>query len=209
MEGLFITFEGVDGCGKSTQTRFLSEYLMEKGYNVLVTREPGGCEIAEKIRELLLDINNEEMDDKTEALLYAAARAQHVEQIIKPAVKQGKIVLCDRFIDSSLAYQGVGRNLGIKNVFSVNKFGIGDLMPNKTFFLDFPPHLAFERMKKKQKFDRIETQSEEFYIQLYNGFLQLIEYGKETNNDRIIKIDVSGTKFETHEIIKKEMDKLL
>ena len=108
MKGLFITFEGVDGCGKSTQLKFLGEYLAEKGYDLLYTREPGGCEISEKIRSLLLDVDNAAMDSKTEALLYAAARAQHVAQIIKPALEAGKIVLCDRFIDSSIAYQGYG-----------------------------------------------------------------------------------------------------
>ena len=122
MKGLFITFEGVDGCGKSTQMRFLSEYLTKRGIEPVLTREPGGCNISEQIRDMVLDIENREMGDRTEALLYAAARAQHVEEVVRPAVKAGKIVLCDRFIDSSLAYQGVGRGLGIDKVMGYQSF---------------------------------------------------------------------------------------
>ena len=119
--------------------RFLSEYLIEEwSICPVLTREPGGCNISEKIRDLVLDIENREMSDRTEALLYAAARAQHVEEVIAPAVRDGQIVLCDRFIDSSLAYQGVGRGLGIEAVMDINRFAMGDMMPDKTFFLDFP-----------------------------------------------------------------------
>lgn len=205
MKGLFITFEGVDGCGKSTQMRFLSEHLLEQGMKPVLTREPGGCNIAEKIRDLVLDIENKEMSDRTEALLYAAARAQHAEEVIGPAVAEGKIVLCDRFIDSSLAYQGVGRGLGIENVMDINCFAMGSMMPDKTFFLDFPPHLAFERMSKKRVHDRLETQEEEFYILLYNGFVKLSEMYPE----RIIRIDASGDKFATQEIVRAKMDEIL
>lgn len=204
-KGLFITFEGVDGCGKSTQMRFLSEYLMEKEYDLFLTREPGGCNISEKIRELVLDVENKEMTDRTEALLYAAARAQHVEQVIEPAVRDGKIVLCDRFIDSSLAYQGIGRGLGIENIMQINQFAMGDRMPDKTFFLDFPPHLAFERMSKKRVHDRLETQEERFYTELYNGFTQLAE----TFPERIIRIDASGDKFATQKIVQTTMESIL
>ncbi len=205
LKGLFITFEGVDGCGKSTQMRFLSEYLTEKGIAPVLTREPGGCNIAEKIRDLVLDIGNKEMRDRAEALLYAAARAQHVGEVIDPAVDGGKVVLCDRFIDSSLAYQGVGRGLGIGQVMEINRFAMGDRMPDQTFFLDFPPHLAFERMSKKRVHDRLETQEEEFYILLYNGFVQLSELYPE----RIIRIDASGDKFETQEIVREKMNEIL
>ncbi|MEF9863418.1 MAG: dTMP kinase [Christensenellaceae bacterium] len=205
MRGLFITFEGVDGCGKSTQMKFLAEYLQENGYDILLTREPGGCAISEKIRELVLDISNEEMSDATEALLYAAARAQHVKQVIKPAILQGKIVLCDRFIDSSLAYQGMGRELGMNEIMEINKFAMGDVMPDKTFFLDFPPHLAFERMSQKRVHDRLETQEEAFYILLYNGFVKISEMYPQ----RILRIDASGEKIETKEIVRAEMMKVL
>ena len=206
MKGLFITFEGVDGCGKSTQMRFLSEYLEEeKGITPVLTREPGGCNIAEKIRELVLDVQNREMGDRTEALLYAAARAQHTSEVIRPAVDAGKVILCDRFIDSSLAYQGVGRELGIHEVMEINRFAMGDMMPDKTFFLDFPPHLAFERMSKKRVHDRLETQEKDFYIMLYNGFVELAE----TYPQRIVRIDASGDKFSTQEKVRAAMDKIL
>ena len=116
MKGYFITFEGPDGSGKTTQINLLKEYLVNKGHDVIVTREPGGTPISEAIRNIILDTRHKEMNAITEMLLYAAARAQHVAQLIKPALDQGKIVLCDRFVDSSVAYQGVGRNLGIEMI---------------------------------------------------------------------------------------------
>ncbi len=205
MKGLFITFEGVDGCGKSTQMRFLAEYLTEGGYNPLVTREPGGCPIAEQVRGILLDINNGEMCDSTEALLYAAARAQHVAEVISPAVADGRIVLCDRFVDSSLAYQGVGRELGIEKILQINEFAINGIMPDYTFFLDFPPELAFKRMNEKKVHDRLETQDEAFYAKLYGGFAQLAERWPE----RILRIDASGDKFRTRGIVREKMKEIL
>jgi dTMP kinase len=205
MKGLFITFEGVDGCGKSTQLRLLGEHLSQQGYDLLFTREPGGCDIAEKIRELLLDVENNEMDSKTEALLYAAARAQHVAQVIKPAMEAGKIVLCDRFVDSSIAYQGVGRGLGINDVMAINRFAMAGIMPDKTFFLDFPPDLAFERMSKKRVHDRLELEKMHFHETLYNGFIQLSKLYPE----RIIRVDASGAKYETAEIIRNSMAEIL
>ena len=205
MKGLFITFEGVDGCGKSTQMRLLCEYLESKGFDIRQTREPGGCEIAEQIRDMLINIENSQITDMTEALLYAAARAQHVEEVIRPAVEAGKIVLCDRFVDSSLAYQGEGRSLGIETIYEINKYAIKDLLPDKTFFLDYPPQLAFERMSKKKVHDRLEVQSYDFYEKLYNGFKKLSDMYPE----RIIRIDAKGEKNQTHELIIKEMDKIL
>lgn len=205
MKGLFITFEGVDGCGKSTQMRFLAEHLQERGIQPVLTREPGGCSIAEQVRGIVLDIDNAEMCDNTEALLYAAARAQHVAEVIRPAVERGEIVLCDRFVDSSLAYQGVGRGLGIEKIWEINQFAIDGLMPHKTFFLDFPPELAFQRMSKKRIHDRLETQDKEFYLALYNGFVSLAERWPE----RFIRIDASGSKFDTREIVRAEMDRIL
>ncbi len=204
-KGMFITFEGVDGCGKSTQMRFLAEYLQSIGVDVVTTREPGGCTISEQIRDMLLSLDNYEITDMTEALLYAAARCQHVDEIIRPACDAGKIVLCDRFIDSSLAYQGSGRGLGIDRIMDLNRYAIGDMMPDKTFFIDFPPEMAFNRMSKKRVHDRLETQSLEFYQNLYRGFKELAEMYP----DRIITIDASGDKFQTKEIIQGEMDRIL
>ena len=133
-KGLFITFEGVDGCGKSTQMRFLSEYLEELGVEHILTREPGGCPVAEEIRQILLSKEDKDMEDMTEALLFAAARVQHIEQVIKPALAEGKVVLCDRYLDSSVAYQGYGRLLGEDTVLNVNRYAVEHCMPDVTFF---------------------------------------------------------------------------
>lgn len=205
MKGLFVSFEGMDGCGKSTQIRLLAQYLEKQGYKVLTTREPGGCSISEQIRDILLNIDNGEMADSTEALLYAAARAQHVGEVIKPALEQGKIVLADRFLDSSLAYQGAGRDLGTERIFEIGKFSTGGLIPNKTFFLDLPPEKAFKRMNSHKQKDRLETQQKEFYIKIYNCFKELVE----NEPKRFIEIDVSGDKFQTHSIIVEKMNEIL
>ena len=134
MEGLFITFEGPDGAGKSTQVHLINAYLKDMGYKTLVTREPGGTPIGEKIRNLLLNCDHSEMSALTEMYLYAAARAQHVGQLIKPALQEGTIVLCDRFVDSSIAYQGFGRGLGMDLVEAVNLFALQDIEPDLTLF---------------------------------------------------------------------------
>lgn len=149
MKGYFVSFEGPDGAGKST---VLKEVLAEIGPELrpqyLVTREPGGSKIAEKIRDIILDPANDEMNAKTEALLYAASRSQHVEEIIRPALKTGKLVFSDRFVDSSLAYQGEGRDLGIAEVKQINDFATGKLDPDLTFFLDVAPEVGLSRIKK-------------------------------------------------------------
>jgi len=205
MPGLFITFEGTDGAGKSTQIRFLNEYLLSKGFQTHVTREPGGCAISEAIREILLDRKNAQMDARTEALLYAAARAQHIKEVVLPAVAAGKIVLCDRFIDSSYAYQGFGRELGLQNVMAINEFAIGRYMPDKTFFLYLPPDKAFSRMNENKVHDRLESAGEDFHYRVFQGFLAIAQIF----SDRIVSIDVKGTKQETHALIKQAMDEVL
>ncbi len=198
MSGFFITFEGVDGCGKSTQLRFMAQHLSELGYSVVTTREPGGCGIAEKIRDLLLDVKNTEISDVTEAMLYASARVQHVDEVIKPALDSGKIVLCDRFIDSSLAYQAYGRGLGVDLVLNINDYAMKTCMPDLTFFLDYPPALAFERMKKRQEHDRLEQAGKEFFMQVYSSFMSIAQMFPK----RIVTVDVSGSKFETKDKLK-------
>lgn len=133
--GIFITMEGPEGAGKTTITQMLGKALQQEGYQVLLTREPGGVPISEQIREVILNKDNTAMDSRTEALLYAAARRQHLVEVVMPELERGGIVLCDRFIDSSLAYQGHARGLDIKEVYNINKFAIGDMMPDATFFL--------------------------------------------------------------------------
>ena len=187
MKGLFITLEGVDGSGKSTQIQCLKEYFENRGFDVLVVREPGSTTIGEQVRDILLDINNDKMTPITEAMLYAAARAQLVSEVIKPALLEGKIVIADRFIDSSLAYQGIGRDIGIDNVYKINSYALGDLMPNITFFLDISPLPAMARKVKQHSLDRLELCGLGFQNDLYEGFKYLATiYG-----DRIKTIDAT------------------
>ena len=187
-EGIFISFEGLDGCGKSTQMKLAGEYLKERGYEILVTREPGGCPISERIREIILDVASAGMTAECEALLYAAARAQHVETVIKPALKQGYAVLCDRYIDSSLAYQGYGRQLGRDNVAQINAPAIKDLLPDFTLFYDMDEESAINRRRSATEPDRLELENEAFRSRCREGFLELAASQK-----RIIKLNAAGT----------------
>jgi dTMP kinase len=186
MRGVFITFEGPDGSGKTTQIRLLAEYLNAKGYPVVMTREPGGTKISEDIRTIILDPENKEMDDMTEALLYAAARAQHVAQLIKPSVEEGKIVLSDRFMDSSIAYQGYGRELGDK-IRIINEYAVAGMHPDLTFFLDLSAEAGISRANKRQKLDRLEQESIAFHKKVYEGYLEL----SKIYSDRYVIIDAS------------------
>ncbi len=172
-KGLFITIEGTDGSGKSTQIPFIKGFLEKKGYKVLLTREPGGTQIGEKIRDLLLDKQNKEMCDMTEALLYAASRAQHVKEFIVPALKQGKVVLCDRFVDSSIVYQGKGRELGLETVKSINDFATCGLEPDLTILLDIDPEKGLERVKENSDVDRLEQEKLAFHKKVYEGYKDL------------------------------------
>lgn len=185
--GLFITFEGIDGAGKSTQIQIVKKLLEDKGYEVVLTREPGGTDISEKIREIILDNDNDEMSFVTEALLYAASRAQHVYQVIKPQLKQGKIVICDRYIHSSIAYQGYARGLGAEKVMSINSHAIDGLLPDISFFILLPSEKAMERLKKSEKhLDRLEVEKIDFFKKVEQGYEKM---AKEYEN--IIVIDAS------------------
>ena len=148
---MFITFEGPDGAGKSTIIKLVHEKLLQDGFNIVLTREPGGTPIAEKIRDIILDNSNQALDARTEALLYAASRRQHLVEKIWPALKEGKIVLCDRFLDSSLAYQGGGRNLGVENVLNINLFATENTYPDLTLFFDVSPEVGLARVSKDKK----------------------------------------------------------
>lgn len=171
MSGAFITFEGADGSGKSTQIKLLAEYVTKKKYPLICTREPGGTAIGDKIRALLLDSQNAEMHSRTELLLYAAARAQHVEQVILPALRQNKVVLCDRFNDSTLVYQGMGRQLSIAQLQELNKLSTGGLEPHLTILLDIPPTKVAERLNTRLgQADRMEQAGFEFYAKVCAGY---------------------------------------
>ena len=198
MKGTFITFEGCEGAGKSTQIRLLSQYLAERGKECVVTREPGGSAISEAIRTVILDGKNTAMTDECEALLYAAARAQHLSDTVLPALEEGKTVLCDRYIFSSFAYQGYGRGLDMDFLRAVNSFALQGHMPDITLFLDIPPRSAFERKHGADQNDRIEQAGEAFHARVYQGYLRLAE----EYPGQIVRVDCSGTKFETNEKIR-------
>jgi dTMP kinase len=185
--GIFITLEGPDGAGKTT----IAHMLAEKFENTMLTREPGGIDIAEQIRRVILAKENIAMDPRTEALLYAAARRQHLVEKVKPALKQGKMVLCDRFVDSSLAYQGYARGLGVDEVFSINQFAIGDMMPELTIYFDIDPESGLERISKNQgrEVNRLDLESLDFHQKVHEGYQLLLERFPE----RMIKIDASGS----------------
>ena len=193
MKGRFIAFEGCEGAGKSTQIRLLSEYLKEKNIPCLITREPGGGKISEEIRRIILDGKNTEMSDSCEALLYAAARAQHLSDTVVPALERGDTVLCDRYIFSSFAYQGYGRGLPLSFLKEINAFAVEGHMPDVTLFLDIPSSRAFERKHGADPDDRMEQAGEAFHRRVYEGYKALLqEYP-----DRLFAIDCSGTKYET------------
>lgn len=190
--GKFITIEGCDGCGKSTQTERLKEYFDEHGFAYVSTREPGGGKISEAIRELILDGKNAEMTDECEALLYAAARVQHLSDTVAPALEAGKIVLCDRYVDSSFAYQAEGRGLDDKFVASINAYAIERFTPDATIFIDLPPREAFLRKHGADKNDRMELAGEAFHERVYRGFLKQARENKE----RFIVVDGRKSKDE-------------
>ncbi len=204
MSGLFITLEGTDGAGKSTQLSLLNNYLKEKGFNVLLVREPGGTNIGEKIRNIILDIENKEMDCMTEALLYASSRAQLVNQIIIPELKKGSVVICDRFVDSSIVYQGIARNIGIDVVKKINNIATGGLIPDITFFLDLPPNKAIERKKEQKELDRLESEKDYFYKKVYDGYKILIDQ----NSERIKIIDALQSIDTIHKNIVDYLEKI-
>lgn len=191
--GAFITFEGCEGSGKSTQIRLLSERLKREGISHIVTREPGGSDIAEQIRAIILSGKNTAMCDECEALLYAAARAQHLRERVQPELERGMLVLCDRFVDSSLAYQGYARGLGMKFIEEINAFALRDFRPDLTLFLNISPKSAFERKHGADENDRMEQLGLNFHSRVYEGYLKLAESYPE----RIVKVDCSGTKWDT------------
>lgn len=172
MSGYFITFEGVEGAGKTSVLHTLTDKLTHLGFEVIATREPGGIDIAEQIRNIILDLENVKMEERTEALLYAAARRQHLVEKILPELEKGKIVLCDRFIDSSLAYQGHARGLGIEEVYRINKFAIQDLMPGLTLLFDIDPLKGLERIaaNKDRERNRLDLEQLDFHKQVYEGY---------------------------------------
>ena len=171
----FITFEGPDGSGKTTVSKAVTERLQQEGYPVRYTREPGGSDIAEQIRDVILDPKNTKMDARTEALLYAASRRQHLVEIILPALENGTHVISDRFIDSSLAYQGCGRNIGIDEVYSINQFAIESYMPDKTIYLDLEAEVGLSRIQGREFLDRLDQESIDFHERVFEGYQEVLK----------------------------------
>lgn len=169
-KGCFIVIEGPDGSGKTTVCKLLSEKLKEEGKEVVHTREPGGIDIAEQIRNVILDPKNVAMDAKTEALLYAASRRQHLVERVIPSIKEGKIVLCERFVYSSLVYQGYARELGIDEVFGINRFAIGDMMPDLVIYLDVDEKTGLSRVDSRGNKDRLDGESSDFHKRVVEGY---------------------------------------
>lgn len=173
-KGYFVTLEGGEGSGKSTQLKLLEDYLDKGGYDVIYTREPGGTPISEEIRKILLGGKNVEMSDETEALLFAAARAQHIKEKILPAIAEGKTVVCDRYVHSSLVYQGYARGLG-EFVEKVNSYALENCMPDVTIFLDITPERAFARKGGADANDRLEQSGIDFHRRVYDGYVRMAE----------------------------------
>lgn len=192
--GYFITVEGSDGVGKSTQIHNIENYFLKLGYEVQLTREPGGTSIGDKLRDILLDVSNDEMNKMTEMLIYAASRAQHIKELIEPSLKKGKIVISDRYIDSSIAYQGYGRRLGEDVVKIVNEYASFGLIPDLTFWLDLDPELGRKRIlsrsiiqDKDVTFDRIELEKNDFHNRVREGYKEIAR----KNPERVHRIDAS------------------
>ena len=194
MKGTFITFEGCEGVGKSRQIKLLEEYLVKNNKEYYLTREPGGTPVSEQIRSVILDGKNVSLTDECEALLYAAARVQLLKEIVKPRLDAGQLVLCDRYIDSSLAYQGYARGLGCDFVEKINDYAIKNFMPDYTIFLNLTPEEAFKRKGGVDKTDRLELSGMEFHQKVYNGYVEL----SKKYSDRFIVIDASGSREQTH-----------
>ena len=210
--GIFITIEGIEGCGKSTQAKMLRRYLGKKGFDVILTREPGGTEIGNQIRSILLDRKNKKIVPVAELLLYAASRAQHVNEVIFPGISGGKIVVCDRFSDATTAYQGYGRGLDRKTIFLLDKISTARLVPDLTIVLDLPEEIGLERAKKRNREmgisggeGRIEEEGLTFHRKIRKGYLKIA-----SNNQKRVKVinALNGINQINAEIC-KEADKLI
>ncbi|OBZ15447.1 dTMP kinase [Bacillus sp. FJAT-27264] len=186
-QGFFITLEGGEGSGKTTIIGRLAAYLQNRSIPYLITREPGGIEIAEKIRSIILDPAHTAMDSRTEALLYAAARSQHLAEVVEPALEKGLTVLCDRFVDSSLVYQGYARGLGMEAIWDINRFAIGSRMPDLTFYLDIEPEVGLSRIAANQdrEVNRLDMESLAFHEKVREGYQLVVN----NNPDRIVVLD--------------------
>lgn len=208
--GLLITFEGPDGSGKTTQLGLLAEHLRALGHDVLTTREPGGTAIGDQIRAVLHDVKNVEMTRETEFLLYAASRAQLVRQVLKPHLARGGTVLCDRFADSSMAYQGYGRELDLEAISLITQFATGGLTPDLTIYLDLPVEVGIERKQSAHlaqagEWNRLDQQTLDFHRRVHQGYLKMAQ----ANPDRWLIVDATQSIPDTHASIRMRLERLL
>ncbi len=195
--------EGPDGSGKTTQINLLMKYLESRGYDIVIAREPGGTAIGEAIREIILNKEYQEMSHMTELFLYASARVQLVNQVIRPALEEGKAVICDRFVESSAVYQGIGRGLGVETVYEVNNYALGDVKPKLTVFMDIEAEEGIRRKKDQAELDRMEMEDMSFHQRVVEGYRQL----SQLYPDRIFPVDATLPIEEIHSIIVKEVEK--
>jgi dTMP kinase len=213
MAGLFVTFEGIEGCGKTTQAELLRLGLEKEGRHVVFTREPGGTEVGERIREVLLDNRIRGMEPLTELFLYLASRAQHVQELIRPAIKEGAIVICDRFADASLAYQGAGRGIGTSRVLTLNEVATFGLVPDYTVLLDLPVELGLKRMSARLggrgQQDRIEREEMDFHVRVREAYLTLAQKSSDRISDRIEVFDGTRRKEELAQEILSRVKEIL
>lgn len=206
--GLFISIEGPEGSGKTTVAKKITEKLLQEGYPVIYTREPGGVEIAEKIRDIILDVKNVNLDAKSEALLYAASRRQHLVEKVEPALKRNEIIICDRFIDSSLAYQGHARKIGIDEVYAINMFAIGNTLPDLTILLDIDPEVGLQRIneQRSEEINRLDLEDIQFHKMVHEGY-QII---KNKYRQRFTIVDGNQSKDEVfttiYQIVKAKIN---
>jgi len=206
-KGYFLSLEGNEGAGKSSIVKMASQYLSSKGLEVITSREPGGIAIAEQIRSVILDKNNTMMDGRTEALLYAAARRQHYVEKISPSLIEGKTIICDRFIDSSLAYQGYARGLGIDEILTINEFAVDHIFPDLTLYLDVDPEVGLERIRanENREVNRLDLESMSFHQKVREGYLEVMDRFP----DRIVKINANVQLNEVFEEVKRVFDQFL
>lgn len=204
--GLFITFEGPDGCGKTSIINLLKEYY-KNNEKIIFTREPGGTKISENIREIILSNDNSEMSARTEALLYSASRAQHIDELIKPNLEKGNVIISDRFVLSSLAYQGGGRELGVENVKKINDFAINGVNPDMVIFFYVDPLTTLKRKSLSDEADRLELSGDNFHSRVYNTYMELLE---EMKNEKFLKkVDATKSMMEVFEDVKNIIDEKL
>ena len=201
---MFITFEGIEGSGKSTQARLLVEYLRGKGLNVILTREPGGVELSERIRSILIETGLN-ISSRAELLLFLASRAQHTDELIRPSLRKGHIVVCDRYIDASVAYQGYGRGLSIEMIKRLNDWATGGIRPNLTVLLDLSPEEGLKRVRTSKKMDRIEGENLEFHRRVREGYLEIAR----SDPDRFLVLDATRSMEEIQRFIREAVEACL